>query len=223
MQIYSPHRCLMLLAVLVLTVAGGCSDDDPVAPPNDGVLGPYPETAGGLMTEFGAAYEKLDHEGVLALLDPAFTMKLQPATVAEFPYCGTTLDRAEMEGVLGRLFSGRDLTLRNGGFMAATTGVSFSVLQAVENWEEVPAGEEFAGNQRAPFAVRFLVERGQSYPLSLVQGTVILYAKAVTADIAGQPKTYYILTGMADLTGYKAGSEDVNWGSLLALYYPPAE
>ena len=101
--------------------------------------------------------------------------------------------------------------------------ISFAVLHQLDAWTGVPAGQDFAGSERALFEVRFLVQRGQAYPTSLVTGTVAFYARADTADIADQSEIHYTFMGMVDLTGNKARSEDTNWGNLLALYYPPEE
>ncbi len=207
----------MAMALAGMMILAGCSDDDdPVRVEPDPPIGP--KTPNELMVHFQAAYETMDLENYLALLDPEFLMILRDETIIDFPDVGTTLDFTKEEQIHQRMFSGELLTDPDGNFVPGTSAIVFNVFMALAAWEPSDDEGPFPGTVWAPFELDLLFDRGQSFSTLKVDGTVEIYARAHETEVGGTPTTYYLMAGMVDLTGNGKGTESGPWGSVKALY-----
>ena len=209
---------LVAVALAGMMILAGCSDDDPVkvVPDPEPPIGP--DSPDELMAQFLTAYESMDLEKYLALLDPEFLMLLQESTIIDFPDVGETLDFTKEERIHQRMFSGEDLTDPDGNFTPGTRAIAFSVFRALAGWVPNEDPDQFPGTVWAPFEVGLLFDRGQQFSTLKVEGTVKIYARAHEVEVDGTTFAYYLMAGMVDLTGNGKGTESGPWGSVKALY-----
>jgi len=209
---------LAAVALAGMMILAGCSDDDDpvVVPDPDPPIGP--ESLGELMVQFHSAYEAMDLENYLALLDPEFLMILGDETIIDFPDVGTTLDFTKEERIHQRLFSGENHADPDGDFVPGTNAISFLVFQALAEWLPSDDEDQFPGTVWAPFELDLLFDRGQQFSTLKVEGMVKIYARTHEAEVDGTTIAYYLMAGMVDLTGYRKGVESEAWGSVKALY-----
>jgi hypothetical protein len=209
---------LVVAALAGMMILAGCSDDDDpvVVPDPDPPIGPA--SLHELMSQFVTAYENMDLDNYLALLDPEFLMILGDETIIDFPDVGTTLDITKEERIHQRMFSGEQLTDPDGNFLPGTSAIVFQVFMALAEWVPSDDEDQFPGTVWAPFELDLLFDRGQSFSTLKVEGTVKIYARAHEAEVDGTTIAYYLMAGMVDLTGYGKGTESGSWGSVKALY-----
>jgi hypothetical protein len=212
-------RVFLMLAVVALAgmmILAGCSDDDDPVKVSDPPIGP--ESAGELVAQFLAAYEARDVEIYLALLDPEFLMVLRERTTLEFPNVGTTLDYTEEERIHQRMFSGDSVTDPNGDFVPGVQTIEFSEFMALAVWSPSDDPDRFPDSVWTSYEVVIMFYRGQEFSMLKVTGMVKIYARAHEVMVNGEEKTYYLMAGMVDWTGFGKGTEEISWGSVKALY-----
>jgi hypothetical protein len=209
---------LVAVALAGMMILAGCSDDDPVkvVPDPEPPIGP--ESPNELMAQFQTAYESIDLENYLALLDPEFLMLLQESTIIDFPDVGETLDFTNEERIHQRMFSGDQLEDPDGNFVPGMSAIAFLVFRALADWVPNEDADQFPGTVWAPFELVLLFDRGQEFSTLKVDGIVKIYARAHEAEVDGTTIAYYLMAGMVDLTGNGKGTESGPWGSVKALY-----
>ena len=214
------NRVFLMLAVVALAgmmILAGCSDeDDPVKVVPDPPIGPG--SADELVTQFLAAYEAMDVDNYLALLDPEFLMVLQDETVDEFPDVGTTLDFTQEERIHQRMFSGESVTDPNGDFVPGVQTIVFSRITALAAWSPSDDLDRFPDTVWTTYEVVIMFYRGQEFSTLKVTGMVKIYARAHEVMVDAEEKTYYLMAGMVDWTGTGKGTEVISWGSVKALF-----
>ena len=214
------NRVFLMLAVVALAgmmILAGCSDeDDPVKVVPDPPIGP--ESADELVAQFLAAYEAMDVDNYVALLDPEFLMILQEDTIDEFPDVGTTLDFTEEERIHQRMFSGESVTDPNGNFVPGVQTIDFSEFMALAAWSPSDDVDRFPDTVWTSYEVVVMFYRGQQFSMLRVTGMVKIYVRAHEVMVDGEEKTYYLMAGMVDLTGSGKGTEVESWGGVKALF-----
>ena len=217
-QANKTHVTLVLLVALLagMMILAGCSEDDvPVVVPEPAV---GPESANELVRQFVSAYEAMDRDQYVALLDPEFQMILQEVTTQEFPSVGTSLDFNEERRIHDRMFSGEILSDPDGLMVPGVQGIEFTRFGALDVWSQTDDVDRFPATEWAPFEVEILWDRGQSFWTSKVAGTVKIYARANEIEVGGTQKTYYTMAGMVDLTNLQKSTESSTWGGVKALF-----
>ncbi len=214
------NRVFLMLAVVALAammILAGCSDDDdPVKVVPDPPIGAGSPDE--LVAQFLAAYGAMDLDNYLALLDPEFLMVLGEDTIDDFPDVGTTLDFTEEERIHQRMFSGESVTDPNGDFVPGVQTIFFSRFTALAAWSPSDDPDRFPETVWASYQVEIHFDRGQQFSTLRVIGMVKIYAKAHDVMVDGEEKTYYLMAGMVDLTGFGKGVEVESWGSVKALF-----
>jgi hypothetical protein len=208
---------LLISAVVVLLVAVGCNDDDPVQVQDRDDPVARAESPTLLMLQLMAAYEARNVNTYLDFLDPDFQMFLAPETTEEFPSVGTVLDFTEEENIHTRMFSGQAVTDPEGSLVPGVLAISVSSLPLVD-WSPTVETDPIQDAEWALYQVLIHFDRGQNYSTLIVEGTVKVYARAHETTVAGKKETYYLLVGMTDLTSSAKGTEDISWGAVKALY-----
>jgi len=212
------HILVLVVAALAgMMILTGCSDDDPVVVPDpDPPIGP--KSPDELMVQFVRAYETMDLEKYLALLDPEFLMILGAETIIDFPDVGTTLDFTKEERIHQRMFSGEQHEDPDGNFVPGTSAIAFLDIRALAGWVSSDDEDQFPGTVWAPFELNLLFDRGQQFSTLKVDGMVKIYARTHEAEVDGTTIAYYLMAGMVDLTGFGKGTESTAWGNVKALY-----
>jgi hypothetical protein len=168
----------------------------------------------GIMT----AYEEMDKEDYLALLDPDFLFILKPETAARYPDLGPTLDFTEEDRIHGRMFSGEPVTDPGGNRQPAVRAVGWPHFQAQDVWAETDDVDQFPGTIWAPFEVDLIVDCGQEFATFKATGVTKIYVREYSRMVGGQEMPYYKLAGIVDLTQSDKGVERTPWGLIKALY-----
>jgi len=210
---------MLVVALAGMMILAGCSDDDDpvtVVPELDPPTAP--ETADELITQFQAAYQAMNLDNYVALLDPEFLMILQEDTIDHFPEMGTTLDFTEEERIHQRMFSGESVTDPQGVFVPAMRTIGFLVCNALDGWSAADDQGRFPGTEWAPFRVEILFDRGQEYSTLILDGVVKIYVRTHEEIVDGKETTHCLMAGMVDFTGTGKPVEPIPWGSVKALY-----
>ena len=210
---------MLVVALAGMMILAGCSDDDDpvkVVPEPDPPTAP--ETANELITQFKAAYQAMDVDHYLALLDPEFLMILQDDTIDHFPEMGTTLDFTEEERIHQRMFSGESVTDPEGVLIPAVQTIEFLVFDDLDDWFAADDQGRFPGTEWAPFRVEILFDRGQEYSTLILDGMVKIYVRTHEEVVGGKETTHCLMAGMMDFTGIGKPVDPIPWGSVKSLY-----
>ncbi len=167
------------------------------------VLGPdlsFPSSPDLLMANFQTVYEWRYFSGYRELMHPDFLTVLQQSTTEEFPDVGTTLDVNEELRIHERMFSGEAVVDPLGNFVPGVLSISFHTFQAVNAWTMTPPDDIIPNAEMAPFEVRFLFDRGQTYSTLEVNGTIMFYVTSRDSVHQGTTLQYYQMIGQVDLT-----------------------
>ena len=179
---------------------------------------PFPDSPEQLMENFQTIYETMDVDEYLKIMHPDFLTILQEETINEFPDVGTTLDVLEEQHIHKRMFSGNSVTDPNGDFVPGVVGISFHVLQQLDDWS-ISSGDDIIPNAEwAPFAVEFLFDRGQEFSTMTVEGTIKFYVTSVEFQFQSVDMQFYQMIGQVDLTNSVKASEGTSWGTVKALF-----
>jgi hypothetical protein len=179
---------------------------------------PFPDSPEQVMANFRTIYETMDVREYLNLMHPDFLTILQQSTTEEFPDVGTTLDRYEEQNIHKRMFSGRAVTDPDGNLVPGILNVSFNVLMPLDVWQLSPGDDIIPNALWAPYEVNFLFDRGQNFSTIRIEGMIKFYVTGQEFEFKGVSRVFYQMVGQVDLTGNIRATEDVNWGSLKALY-----
>ncbi len=209
--------CRRLCLVALLVCLGGCGDDEPIAPP---AATPGPATPDELMSDFLTSYESMDTSELIALMDPAFVTILQPATTAEFPDVGSTLDVQEETRIHERMFSKQDVTDPNGSLVPGIKSIEFQTFARQGAWTVSLPTDPVPDTTCAVYDVVVLLDRGPGYSTLKVQGALKFYVTRHDAVAGGVTSSYYRMAGQMDLTSDTFGKagESSSWGSVKALF-----
>jgi hypothetical protein len=200
----------------LLFLFAGCNEDDPVGVTEDPPV--EPPTAQALLEYVMTAYEDMDKDLYLALLDPDFLFVLRPETAARFPALGPELDVVEEERIHRRMFSGEQVTDPDGDRQPAVRQIGWPHFQALDDWVESDDVDRFPGTFWAPFAVDLIVDCGQGFATFQAAGVVKVYVREHARLAGNEEITYYKLAGIMDLTESDKGVERTPWGLIKALY-----
>lgn len=208
---------LAILLMGILVLAAGCNDDDPVRvteedPPVE------PPTPQALLEYVLTAYEDMDKDLYLELLDPDFLFVLRPETAARFPELGPTLDVVEEEQIHRRMFSGEHVTDPDGDRQPGVRQIGWQIFQAQDSWAESDDVDRFPDTMWAPFDVDLIVDCGQEFSTFKATGVAKFYVRQHSRLAGDEEITYFKLAGIVDLTQSDKGVERTPWGLIKALY-----
>jgi len=218
MKVMNKEIKLVILMLAALLIASGCNDADPVKVVPEPDPPTAPETANELITQFKAAYQAMDVDHYLALIDPEFLMVLREGTTEEFPDVGTTLDFTQEERIHQRMFSGDSVTDPEGVLIPAVQAIEFLVFDDLDDWSAADDQGRFPGTEWAPFRVEIVFDRGQEHSMFFLDGVVKIYVRTHEELVDGEESTYCLMAGMVDLTGTVKPVDPIPWGSVKALY-----
>lgn len=216
----SRHIWVTMVVVLgaVLLVAG-CNQDEPsiqIPPPDPPVT--EPRTPEELLERFRVAYENMDVEGYLALLEPDFLFLLQSETSREFPELGGALDLVEEERIHRRLFSGEAVVDPGGETRPALVTMAIQEFKALDTWNSTNDSVRFPDAAWAPFDIDLLFDCGVEFSTYKTTGAARIYIRNHIRMVNGKAVPYYLLAGMIDLTRSDKSVEHTPWGLIKGFY-----
>jgi len=179
---------------------------------------PFPGWPDQLMANFQTAYEFMDVDAYLEIMNPDFLTILQQETIDEFPDVGPTLDVTQEQRIHERMFSGESVTDPNGDLVPGVSGISFSRFRALDAWTFSPGEDPFPNTMWAPYEVEFLFDRGQGFSTLQVEGMIKFYVTSRDSLHEGSTRQYFQMIGQVDLTGGFKSVETTIWGSVKALW-----
>ncbi len=213
-------RLITLALILGTVLLCACSDDDVVAPPDDGpVLTPGIPGEEYLMNAFRTAYENMDSDALTSLMHPDFVTILQPATTLEFPTVGPELDFEEELQIAERMLSGQAVTNANGEPIVGVTSIDFNIFEQQQTWSDTGPTDPIPNALTATYDVLFVFERAGGATLP-VEGQIKFFLSETDTVINGVNQRILTMIGQQDLTNSgKKGIEKASWGSIKALYW----
>ncbi len=208
-----PQYRLRILALIVLALLIGCSDDsvEPLSSCCDGF--PFADSADVLMENFARAYGELDAVEYRDMIDSRYRFY----DVESANHNAVTEIR-----IIEAMFSGNPPTNPAPGSTAAgIRSVEVVRCSLLEPWVEVseshPDFGGVAGARRGFFDthMKFLHDSGNI----TVNTHQFFYAVPVTVIADGVSKTEWKMLGQEDVE-LKAGNEDMSWSGLKFLFRP---
>ena len=179
-------------------------------------LVPFADSPAQLMDNFEVVYEAMDLEYFGGLLHADHQFILHESTVRDFPGIGPTFDRAAELRIAERMFSGDPVIDPDGNLIPAISNIDVAVFWPLGGWQEVPAGQDFAGAQTAVFSTIIMMDRNGESTLN-AQGSLQFYVTSRDSFYEGSVQQYYEIIGLKDLSDLKS-IETITLGMVKALF-----
>jgi hypothetical protein len=220
---WGPFLIVALVCGFMMFTMTGCSDDDPVQPPDNDDPVVLPANPDALMMGFRQAFDDMDLELLATLIHPDFKGMLTASTLAEWASAGSPLlftyfERDTVVAIHENIFAGETGRRPSGDTVPPVHSIEVDLLSKATEWEAISAGDEHFGGQGGYWAlfhlnISFYLPDGSRFN---VQQDIEFYVVPVEIDgVLG-----YQLLGWREIEPFGAlkVTESATLGGVLTLY-----